>query len=124
MKITKTLVKKGGKKSLKKSLKMRKSKKSNKKSLKTRKMKGGELTLDNVDVGDCVKQGFTGVTKYKVIEIYDSAEPPRMEVEDSNGNKVNGKISQFVKCALAGGKKSLNTKKARKTRKMGYSSTA
>lgn len=122
MKITKTLVKKGGKKSLKKSLKMRKSKKSNKKSLKTRKMKGGELTLENVKQGDCVKIGFTGITKYKVIEIYDGA--ATMLVEDSNGNKVNDKISKFVKCALAGGKKSLNTKKARKTRKMGYSSTA
>ena len=42
MKLTKSLVKKGGKKSLKKSLKIRKSKKSSKKSLKTRKIKGGE----------------------------------------------------------------------------------
>ena len=46
MKLTKSLVKKGGKKSLKKSLKMRKSKKGGKKSLKNRKtrktMKGGE----------------------------------------------------------------------------------
>ena len=48
MKLTKSLVKKGGKKSLKKSLKMQKSKKGGKKSLntkkarKTRKMKGGD----------------------------------------------------------------------------------
>ena len=54
MKLTKSLVKKGGKKSLKKSLKMRKSKKSvkkggkkslnTKKARKTRKMKGGKTS--------------------------------------------------------------------------------
>ena len=50
MKLTKSLVKKGGKKSLKKSLKIKKSKKGGKKSLKNRKMrktmKGGKTWED------------------------------------------------------------------------------
>ena len=53
-----------------------------------------------------------------MIEIFENASPPRMKVEDSNGNTDTDFINKFVKCAFAGGKKSLNTKKARKTPKM------
>lgn len=66
MKLTKSLVKKGGKKSLKKSLKIRKSKKSvkkggkkslnTKKARKTRKMKGGTAY-------DCSGKGETTVSR-------------------------------------------------------------
>ena len=67
MKLTKSLVKKGGKKSLKKTLKMKKSKKggkkgskkslNTKKARKTPKMKGGELTMtEPPKKGECIKK--------------------------------------------------------------------
>ena len=72
MKLTKSLVKKGGKKSLKKTLKMKKSKKggkkgskkslNTKKARKTRKMKAGNLFSSTAY--DCSGKGNPEVTSY------------------------------------------------------------
>jgi hypothetical protein len=115
MKVAKSLVKKGGKKSLKKTLKMRKSKKggkkggkkslNTKKARKSRKMKGGELTTEYVDVGDCVKIGFK---TYTVIEKDDFADIKTLTVKDSNGNKRKGPIHMFSKCIFRRGNKDMN----------------
>ena len=115
MKLTKSLVKKGGKKSLKKTLKMRKSKKcgkkggkkslNTKKARKSRKMKGGELTFDNVGVGDCVKIGFT---TYTVKEKNEFTDPKSLTVKDSNGRVYNALPHRLSKCIFRRGKKDIN----------------
>ena len=94
MKITKTLVKKGGKKSLKKTLKMRKSKKggkkggkkslNTKKARKTRKMKGAGMFDDTAY--DCSGKGNPEVTRYD------------MDADGkSQQERLNDKITQKAK---------------------------
>lgn len=90
MKLTKSLVKKGGKKSLKKTLKMRKSKKGGKKSLKSRKirktMKGGKTwnELEKITKGELAAQ-------YK--EVYDYYHSDRTPEEKTNA-------VEYVNCFL------------------------
>ena len=113
MKLTKSLVKKGGKKSLKKTLKMLKSKKGGKKSLntkkarKSRKMKGGELTMeDPPKKGECIKKGIMGVHTYTVVQVNpsDGNYQPTVDVIDSSGMPRKFNLGEMVRCVAIGKK--------------------
>ncbi len=103
MKLTKSLVKKGGKKSLKKTLKMRKSKKGGKKSLKNRKtrktMKGGTKEND-------INRYKGNIDEYnKVYDILHSKDTPPSEEEKLKINSyilgtggLNPKLVKSEKC--------------------------
>lgn len=79
MKLTKSLVKKGGKKSLKKTLKMRKSKKGGKKSLKNRKMR---KTMKGGTKEDDINRYKGNIDEYKkVYDILHSKDTPPSEEE-------------------------------------------
>lgn len=111
MKLTKNLVKKGGKKSLKKTLKMRKSKKggkkggkkslNTKKARKSRKMKGGELTVeDQLKEGECIKKGITGLHTYTVVEVNESNgfNAPTVVATNSRGKPYIFRLVDMVRC--------------------------
>ena len=102
MKITKTLVKKGGKKSLKKTLKMRKSKKggkkggkkslNTKKARKTRKMKGAGMFDDTATAYDCSGKGSTEVSYYDKTEGDGKSTQQRMNERITEKAEKEGKV--------------------------------
>tara|TARA_B100000035_G_scaffold276520_1_gene254250 strand:+ start:4460 stop:5242 length:783 start_codon:yes stop_codon:yes gene_type:complete len=94
MKVAKSLVKKGGKKSLKKTLKMRKSKKGGKKSLKNRKTR---KTIKGGAPQDMINLYKKNIDEYKkVYEIWHS-NPPEEEKQKIDYYLLQGLYPKLVK---------------------------
>lgn len=94
MKLTKSLVKKGGKKSLKKSLKMRKSKKGGKKSLKNKKTR---KTIKGGAPQDMINLYKKSIDEYKKVYEKWHSNPPEEEKRKIDYYLLQGLQPKLVK---------------------------
>jgi hypothetical protein len=97
MKLTKSLVKKGGKKSLKKSLKIKKSKKGGKKSLNTKKARKTRKMKIKMKGG--MEEGKTSEKMQRAFDLYDKSEEIRKKAYE-NIHKDTNKLAMAIATGL------------------------